>query len=124
MVLPTTKETIMGYHSQILGNLSFQPSIDQALVDELTNQGSTFAYYGVFEPEGWFNDEESGKMYGLSDDAVALVGDLRTRGVDVIGTLVVIGEETDDIRRLVFSSGKVVEEKAKIVWPDGTEFTY
>jgi hypothetical protein len=113
----------MGYTSRLTGTLVFTPALTDDLVNALKSELPDLTYGGEFDNNTWDAGwGDSGKFYDLDTETVELVATLRTRGIDVTGTIQVVGEESGDIHRYVFTPGKVVHERAKTVWPDGTEF--
>lgn len=62
------------------------------------------------------------RVYGLDRDVQAII-DAHGEGRTFAGVLLVRGEKSPDIWRVRIVDGRAVEERPRIVWPDGTEET-
>lgn len=114
----------MGYISTLDGEITFSREVTVEVLEKIAAL-SSFSFIDPDDDEyvdGIYFDYERGKFYDLVEDSKALVDILAEVGVTVAGIIEVTGEDNHDIWRLVFSPGKVEEEKIEMRWPDGTVY--
>ena len=112
----------MGYYSRAEGELRFTDELSEEELSAFSKDVyDNLCWAGTFSSTGWTaTDCDSTKLYYLEDEAQRLVDTLRGFGIRAEGQILVTGEETGDIWRLVFKGGKVEKQTAEIRWPDGT----
>lgn len=64
--------------------------------------------------------DESQKMYGIYDSVKRLVSDFGGTH-RITGAITIYGEEEGDISRIRIVDNEVIDERPKLLWPDGTE---
>lgn len=133
----------MGYHSHISGEITIDPPIPWAelqgspfvctpdqdewdrltwlrLVEESvqTDEGTLIRKQAVaIRP----SEADELRVDGLDRDVQAIIDAHPGHVFD--GVLLVRGDESPDIWRVRIADGRAVEERPRIVWPDGTEHT-
>lgn len=114
----------MGYYTTFEGRLHVKPRFSESEVETLETYVETTFYGDVDVDETGITFERlHGKYYDFEDDIKSIVADLVSAGYEVSGSVVATGEESADIWRLVVTPGStVVKEKARLVWPDGSEY--
>lgn len=113
----------MGYYTTFNGNISLKNArLTNVQVERLREIVDTEFYHDVLvDDTGVQFNYLSGKYYGFEDSAREIVDHLVGLGYDVYGSIEAHGEESPDIWRVVIRDNKVATERAKIIWPDGTE---
>lgn len=128
----------MGYYSQVEGELRFSEPLTKGQLDDAMyavkrDVTRSWIMEDAERVEAWTGDNDTtefdsvrlefeAKAYTLTDEVKAFVRAAATEGVTVSGEIEVIGEEQPDVWRLFVRDNRVTEEKARMVWPDGTEF--
>lgn len=97
-------------------------------VDELNALLKTHEldYFLTFEPhEGYFELKttgESGKAYDFETDLSGFVSKVSRLGAEITGILFLEGEDVGDVKRFLFDGNRVIVDKARLVFSDGTEY--
>lgn len=126
----------MGYSSRISGDLEFtrrqggqasekdyeglSPQALAAASDK--NVYGDLNYFFELEEEGAFATGETAKSYDLLENVTSFVALADEDGVDVNGVILIKGEDSGDVSRIVVTGSTVKREQAKVViqWTDGT----
>src|SRR5690606_32209121 len=115
---------ILGHISTLDGEITLSREGTEEVLETIAEPAAFSFLHPVARrhADGIYFDYERGKFYDLVEDSKALVDILAEVGVTVAGIIEVTGEDNHDIWRLVFSPGKVEEEKIEMRWPDGTVY--
>src|SRR6266702_286980 len=126
----------MGYYSRLTGSIKINPPLTAAELREhswLTKPEPLTVFVSVVKKRV---DTDTGYTVTLAGSEIVPttedelnVNHLQTEleGIAAIpghsfdGYIYAYGEEQGDIWRITIRDGQVVEEKPKVVWPDGTE---
>ena len=127
----------MGYNTRLEGSIKITPPLSAAELrehPEVSNSDVRSVAVPVVKQRKDTDDgytvvlegreivpttEEDHKAYGLLDELRQYV--TFYPGHTYSGYIYCYGEEQGDIWRVSIKDGKVLEERPKIVWPDGTE---
>lgn len=127
----------MGYNTRLEGSIKIIPPLSAAELrehPEVSNSDSRSVAVPVVKQrkdtdEGYTvvlegreitpTTDEEHKAYGLIDELCDYANFYP--GHEYSGYIYCYGEESGDIWRVSIKDGKVLEERPKIVWPDGTE---
>lgn len=118
----------MGYYSRVSGTIEFRPPVPTSHVAEkwrertwshgwlrpVTSENGLPYHFDTIE----VTSDEDGKAYYLREELEELVEALG-RTLEYSGMIHVKGEEGDQ-QRLYVQDGEVIEEQARLLWPDGS----
>ena len=128
----------MGYYSYVRGSISFDPPLTHKEIQEIQNMASDSNWVFELDIEIRVRDTEEGELSYSTCNSIQSASEDQIKAYDAVedlktlvrripsprtfnGEFRIEGEESGDIWRLRVVNGTVVEERAMVVWPDGTE---